>query len=638
MKRLPLYIAFCATILAAVGPGRLESTPGEVDRSQLKRNWMTYVPGQVLVQYRPSVSEGYAAMNVNGKRHAFLKALPRLDKRKGPMAVVQLKERTTVEEAVRQFENDPDVEYAQPNYIYRVKAAPNDYLYEQLWGLKNTNQTVTGGTYTNNPPGASYVDNDIDAEAAWDVITDCSSVTVAVIDSGVNYNHVDLTANMANGSYTCPVGTGTRGCDFVGAGDNDPMDYNGHGTHVAGTIGAQGNNSEGVAGICWSAKILAVRVLDATGSGSTSDIVEGLAFAVGTGAGQGNAKVVNMSLGGGSSDTAFSNAITTARTNGVVVVVAAGNEGNNTNSVPSYPCNYTQDNILCVAAADQRYTRASFSNYSSTHVDIAAPGTNILSTYAGETTSTTYDMMTGWTTATTSGTSWGMSDCTSVALGGTYPMLLLPNACSTVLAGTSTTGYLSNTDATIYKNLSVPTGSDGLSISLYITMDLEQGYDWLDGFHNNVAGNPVTSGSTFLVGSGEFNGGWAYYETELQKCAGATTCSVGFRVDADSSDNRAGVGITALGLTGFDVDVIDSFVPENGTSMAAPHVAGVATMVRARNPNFTYTDTINAILNGGDTAIHTTLSTSITKSGKTLNAFGALKYIPQTEGVTVNTP
>lgn len=217
-------------------------------------------------------------------------------------------------------------------------------------------------------------------------------------------------------------------------------------------------------------------------------------------------------------------------------------------------------------------------------------------------------------------------------------MLLLPNACSTVLAGTSTTGYLSNTDATIYKNLSVPTGSDGLIVSLYITMDLEQGYDWLDGFHNNVAGNPVTSGSAFLAGSGEFNGGWAYYETELQKCAGATTCSVGFRVDADSSDNRAGVGITALGLTGFDVDIIDRFVPENGTSMAAPHVAGVATMVRARNPNFTYTDTINAILNGGDTAISSTLNTSITKSGKTLNAYGALKYIPQTEGLVVNTP
>lgn len=640
MKRLPLYIAFCATILAVVGPGRLESTPGEVDRSQLKRNWMTYVPGQVLVQYRPSVSEGYAAMNVNGKRHAFLKALPRLDKRKGPMAVVQLKERTTVEEAVRQFENDPDVEYAQPNYIYRKQAVPNDAQYGQLWGFKHTNQTVTDGSYVANPPGPSYTGYDIDAEAAWDIITDCSSVTVAVIDSGVNYNHEDLANNMVNGSYTCPVGTGTRGCDFVGTGDNDPMDYNGHGTHVAGTIGAVGNNGKGVVGVCWKAKILAVRVLDAVGSGTTSDIVEGLAFAVGTGAGQGNAKVVNMSLGGEASDTAFSNAITAARDNDVVVVVAAGNGGadgigDNTSSTPTYPCNYTQDNILCVAAANQRYARASFSNYGSAHVDIAAPGTNILSTYAGSAVTPNIDSMIGWTTTGT-GTQWGMLNCYS------YDLLMLPATdCDTARLGTSTAGYEANTDSVVYKALNVPNGADGVMISFAVTMDLQTGFDWLEGYHSTAAGNPVPSGSLFLRASGEMNGDWTVYASELPQCEGSSTCSVGFRVDADSVVSKAGVGLMDLWIEGIDVDVTNLYRPENGTSMAAPHVAGVATMLRARNPNYTYQDTINAIMLGGDVAPSSGGVAPLpgnTKSGNILNAYGALKYIPQTEGLVVNTP
>lgn len=140
MKRI-VFATFCIVMLAVTGPARLDSVPADFDRSQLKRSEMKYVPGEVLVQYRSTVSESYAVMNASGKNHAFVKALPRLDRRKGPMAVVRLRGKTKVEEAVRQFESDPDVEYAQPNYIYRTQAAPNDPLYGQLWGLKHTNQT-----------------------------------------------------------------------------------------------------------------------------------------------------------------------------------------------------------------------------------------------------------------------------------------------------------------------------------------------------------------------------------------------------------------------------------------------------------------------------------------------------------------
>lgn len=634
MKRVTFTI-LCTIMLAVTGPARLESVPAEIDRSQLKSYRMNYVPGEVLVQYRPSVSVGYAAMNVSSKNHAFVKALPRFSKRKGPMAVVRLRARTTVEEAIEHFKNDPDVEYAQPNYVYRVNAAPGDPRYGQLWGLKNTNQAIAGGTYAiSNPPGSTHVGKDIDAELAWDVITDCSAVTVAVIDSGVNHNHEDLAENMVNESYSCPGGTGTYGCDFVGAGDNDSMDLNGHGTHVAGTIGAVGNNGKGSTGVCWKAKILAVRVLDAAGIGTTEDIVEGLVFAVGQDAGQGKAKVVNMSLGGGQSDTAFYNAITEARNNGVVVVVAAGNgdaSGNGyqiTGSAPSYPCQYDQDNIICVAAADQRYERASFSNFSTTHVDIAAPGTNILSTFAGDQTIVSgAGAMENWSFAG-SGTSWGKRDC-SVG-GAMWPMLLLPDDCETVLDGTSTSGYADNTNSTVYKIFDIPGSIDSVYADFILLMGLESENDTLYGYHDAIEGDPVPSGTLFLSMSGY--GGFVF-QTELSKCNGASKCSVGFNVVTNSSVSGSGVGVADLLLVGMDVDVTNRYAIQNGTSMAAPHVAGVAAMVRARNPGYSYADTINAIIEGDEYS-----SSYYTKSRGTLNAFGALKYIPQTEGVTVNTP
>lgn len=635
MKRI-VFATFCIVMLAVTGPARLDSVPADFDRSQLKRSEMKYVPGEVLVQYRATVSESYAAMHASGKNHAFVKALPRLDRRKGPMAVVRLRGKTKVEEAVKQFESDPDVEYAQPNYIYRKQAAPNDPLYGQLWGLKHTNQTVTDGTFNYyNPPGPEYSGYDIDAEEAWDVITDCSSITVAVIDSGVNYSHEDLAENMVNGSYSCPGGTGTRGCDFVGAGDNDPMDFNGHGTHVAGTIGAVGNNGKGVTGVCWKAKILAVRVLDAAGSGTTADIVEGLVFAVGTGAGQGNAKVVNMSLGGANHDQAFEDAITAAQDKDVVVVVAAGNGGADgigdfISSVdPSYPCQYPHENIICVAAADQRNEKAWFSNYSSTYVDIAAPGANILSTYAGvKSLLSDNNVMNGWSIDTVSGTPWGMQTC-EVDDNVFWPMLLLPADCAFLNAETV---YSQNTNATIYKSYSLPNSVDSTYVDFILFLDTEANNDWLHGYHDSSGENPVTAGAKFfsLTGTGAM-----IYQAELSACNGASECSVGFNVATNATDNRTGTAIADLQLWGIDVDVTDRYQPENGTSMAAPHVAGVAAMLRARNPNYTYQDTINAITGGGTYAIG---FLSMTKYGRTLNAFGALKYIPQTEGVTVNTP
>ncbi len=325
----------------------------------------SYVAGEVLVKFKPTYSAQNRMSAVALQGHAVL-----ADLNQPGWVQVKIDAGQTMDQALAAYQNNPDVESVQPNYIYHITRVPIDTQYGQQWAFKNTGQTISTATYPANP---GTRDADINIEKAWDHITDCSSVVVAVIDSGVNYNQEDLAGNMWNG---VAAGFPNHGFDFV-AGDNDPMDLLGHGTHVAGIIGAAGNNATGATGVCWKASIMAVRVLDATGSGNTAGLAQGINFAVSHGA-----KVINMSLSGGGFDQALSDAINNAQNNDVVVIVAAGNEANNNDvsGAARYPCNFSQANLVCVAALDQNYALASFSNWGATSVDVGAPGTNILST------------------------------------------------------------------------------------------------------------------------------------------------------------------------------------------------------------------------------------------------------------------
>ena len=327
-----------------------------------------YVPDEVLVKFKPTASMQARMGAMAARGHSVVANL-----NQPGWAQVKFLAGQTMETALTAYRNDPDVEYVQPNYIYRATAVPNDTQYGQLWAFRNTGQTVTTGTYA---PNAGTVGNDMNIELAWSRITDCTSVVVAVLDSGVNYNHQDLAANMWNGGSSFP----NHGHDFADN-DNDPMDPSGHGTHLAGIIGAVGNNGTGTAGVCQKASIMAVRVLDAAGNVTTATALQGISFAVTNGA-----RVINMSfVGGGSFDQLFSDAITNAQNSDVVVVVAAGNETSDNDAAGSarYPCNFTQPNLVCVTALDQNYALANFSNWGASSVDVGAPGTNILSTWAG---------------------------------------------------------------------------------------------------------------------------------------------------------------------------------------------------------------------------------------------------------------
>lgn len=260
----------------------------------------------------------------------------------------------------------PDVITVTPDFRVNLSTTPNDPLYASQWPL-----TGSSGR--------------IDAGQAWNYGTG-SSVIVAVIDTGIDYNHPDLTANMWTNSREIAGngidddGNGFRddllGWNFVND-NNNPMDDNGHGTHVAGTIGAVGNNGIGVTGVAWNVKLMPLKFLDSQGSGYLSDAVRAVDYARVNGA-----KIINASFGGGGFSSAMQTAIQRFQQTGGVFVAAAGNEGANNETIASYPANYALTNVISVAASTSANTLAAFSNYGS-NVDIAAPGQNILSTLPG---------------------------------------------------------------------------------------------------------------------------------------------------------------------------------------------------------------------------------------------------------------
>ncbi|QXO93540.1 S8 family serine peptidase [Methanospirillum purgamenti] len=240
----------------------------------------------------------------------------------------------------------------------------NDPYASYLWGLHNTGQT--GGT----------ADADIDAPEAWAVTKGSTSVIVGVVDTGVDYNHPDLKANMVGG-YNAITGT------------TNPMDDNGHGTHCAGTIGAVGNNGIGVVGVNWNVKIMPLKFLSSSGSGYTSDAIEAFAWGYNRGV-----RIFSNSWGGYGTDTALQDAI--SQYSDALFICAAGNDGSNTDVSPQSPSALPNANIIAVAATDHRDSLASFSNYGASTVDVAAPGVSIYSTYRGG----SYTYMSGTSMAT----------------------------------------------------------------------------------------------------------------------------------------------------------------------------------------------------------------------------------------------
>ncbi len=334
------------------------------------------VPGEYLVKLSDHINlKGVSVESLSEDLHSSIKT------RIEDQNIVVIK-RPVIEKqssVMKSLKNNSLVKTIEPNYIYRINAVTaNDPLLSKLWGIKNLGQQDAEGQ-------AGLTGIDIGATEAWNIQTGSENVVVAVIDTGVKHNHEDLSANMWTNEAEL---TGETGVDDDGNGyiddihgynaitnKGDPMDDHGHGTHCAGTIGARGNDGKGIVGVNWNVKIMGVKFLNKDGSGALEDAIKAIDYATKNGA-----KIMNNSWGGGAYSELLEEAIQRANSAGALFVAAAGNEANNNDSKPSYPATYKTDNVISVAAIDNRGQIATFSNYGKKTVHVAAPGVNIYST------------------------------------------------------------------------------------------------------------------------------------------------------------------------------------------------------------------------------------------------------------------
>jgi len=362
-------IAYGAPVVASAQASDEALTKGRLALEQDPT--IKQIPNQILVRFTSNDQAINAAAKalVGGQLLRTFKGVDRLE---------HIEVNMPIDQAIQMLQALPFVEYAEPDYVVHAIAQPNDSFVGLQWGVNNTGQSIRGTSGT--------TDADIDGFEAWDTRTNASGVIVAVIDTGTQWDHPDLDDNIwsnngeiagngiddDNNGYIDDV----RGWDFYGN-DNNPTDTEGHGTHTAGTVGAEGNNGIGVAGVAWDVQIMPLRFLGPNG-GSTSDAIAALNYAVDNGA-----RISNNSWGGGGFSTAMRDAIASASSANHLFVAASGNDGVNTDNSPHYPSSYSDDSIISVAATDNRDQMASFSNYGSNSVDIGAPGVDIASTYTG---------------------------------------------------------------------------------------------------------------------------------------------------------------------------------------------------------------------------------------------------------------
>ena len=322
------------------------------------------VPGELIVGFKPSATLWQEKRAVDKARGEIAQRIESVD-----AAVVTVDPDETADASVRLLRNRA-VDFVEPNWVLRANRIPNDRGFGEQWGLRNLG-------HFDGKSGA-----DVGATTAWDAVT-TGGATVAVVDTGVSYKHPDLIGNAWTNAGDAINGLDDDGdgydddrygADFI-ENDSDPDDDGGHGTHVAGIIGAQGNNAIGIAGVNWDVDVMALKFLDENGEGNTADAANAIDYAVAHGA-----RVINASWGGPAFSMALYGAIKRAGERGVLVVAAAGNEGVNADSKPDYPAAFDLPNVVSVAATDRSDRLLDFSNYGSKSVDLAAPGDDVYST------------------------------------------------------------------------------------------------------------------------------------------------------------------------------------------------------------------------------------------------------------------
>jgi subtilisin family serine protease len=601
MRKYFVVAIFLSLIFGHFGSG---TSQVKLDMGELAQ----YVPGEIFVKFKKTASRSDIALLNTTLGLRTIKEFPSIG-----VHHIKLKPGETVAEAIKKYSDDPNVEYAEPNYIVHALATPLDTSYGELWGLHNTGQPVNGTVGTS--------DADMDAPEAWDITTGDSGVVIAVIDSGVAWDHPELAGNIWTNAGETPSngidddGNGyvddINGWDFCDN-DNDPMDFFGHGTHVAGTIAGVGNNNRGITGVMWTARIMPLRFLDASGSGDTADAISAIDYAIANGA-----SVLNNSWGGGGFSQALQDAIERSNSAGTVFVAAAGNDGLDNDLIPAYPASFTVANIISVAATDQNDNLALFSNYGATTVDVGAPGVNTYSTIPAREVvfSDNFDdgILAPWTPGGTPNT-WDVTNESPPAPpSGAFSLTDSPGVEYQVGAN--------NWAASPSIDLS---GRVGCQLIYQIELDVEFLFDFLfieastDGINwTNIYGPGVGyTGST--------GGAFFQLSDDISAYDGQPTLSVRFRLfESNGTGTDGGTHIDDFQVTSSSSDYsadtqYDYF---EGTSMASPHVAGLAGLIMAAFPTASNTEVKGRILNGVDSKPSLA---GITVTGGRINAYNSL--------------
>jgi subtilisin family serine protease len=594
MKKLIIPITFIFFIVS--NPDNSILARNNANRYITHHKDKIFSQDEILVKFKEGVSSRIKAHTHLQVGTSPIRSFPTLR-----VQHLRLPSTVSVEEALRLYRQNPDVEYAESNYaIYSCQLFPNDPPFDPddphygtLWGLHNFGQTVG---IKSGLPGA-----DIDTPDAWEISTGGEEFVIAVIDSGVAYSHPDLSSNMWTNPGEDPwsdpndprTGNGIdddgngkvddwRGWDFVD-GNNDPMDYNGHGTHVAGTIAAMGNNGGGITGVMWRARMMPLRFLNADGIGWVSDAIYAIEYAVEQGV-----RVINASWGTTSFSQSLLGSIQLCQDKGVFVVAAAGNSGANTDSNPFYPASYNLPNIISVAATDQRDNLAPFSNWGPSTVDVAAPGVAICSTWPPSRHSIggsfPDDVESGAGDWKTGGTSqWAIVDREYQS----------PIHCWT---DSPLGDYDNNTDSWLILPR-IDLSRKWLSrLTYYLRMGTEAYKDFL-----YIEASTDGVNWTNISGTGHTGSRWGTFSNDISAYDDQPTVYIRFRLVTDSQNTADGVYID-------DVDIIsvshiydgDEFQFLQGTSMAAPHVTGTVGLIVAQYPTLSLEDLRWRILNGTD--------------------------------------
>ena len=536
-----------------------------------------HVPHELVVRFEPGTSASQRS-SLNAAQGADVRRallLPRA-------YLLRLPKDRDVRAAQRAYERNPNVQYAEPNFTMELDATfPSDPQFSLLWGMDNTGQSVNGISGT--------PDADIDAPEAWDTTTGSSAVTVGVADTGIAYNHLDLPPNIwtnpgesGGGKETNSIdddGNGKvddfRGWDFVDN-DNDPRDLEGHGTHVAGTIGAPANGA-GIVGVSWAVRLAPLRVCgpNPLDSCNAAAVADGFTYAS-----QKGMQIVNGSFGGGAAPQVIKDAIDNAPD--TLFVVSAGNDNNNNDTSGRYPCSFPATNLICVAATDQNDNKASFSNFGKTSVDLAAPGANIVSLFTipvrFRDTFQTANFGTNWTTGGTNNT-WARG----CDVNGNCLMLDSP-------AG----NYLNTTNSFARNTTGISTtGMAGCRLQYILARDL--GTDVLV-----VEASTNASTWTQVGGHSGTDLNFSFFDQNLSAFDGQATVYVRFRLLTDGSGTGDGAYVDEVVVRCTPTATPTQLATANGTSQASPHVAGAAALAFAKVPEATVLGVKDSILNGVD--------------------------------------